>query len=274
MTQVISNLLNNAAKFTEPKGRIGLTVVRQSNEVVISVTDTGAGVAVADLPRIFDLFAQIDQSRDHSSGGLGIGLALSKRLAEMHGGTVHATSAGVGLGSEFVVRLPLQREAPTTLAPGKPEGHVPSGASRRILVVDDNRDGADSLSMLLRADGHDTQAAYDGKSALEVAEAFRPEVVVLDIGLPMMDGYDVCRHLRAQTWATGLLVIALTGWGSAQDRRRAQDAGIDHHLVKPVQPAVLRQLLAMPSPDDARPPGIFRDRDRDRDPGRAPAPRS
>jgi len=269
MTQVISNLLNNAAKFTDPKGRIALTVVQQSNEVVISVTDTGVGVAVADLPRIFDLFAQIDQSRDRSPGGLGIGLALSKRLAEMHGGTIHATSAGVGLGSEFVVRLPLGHEAPTTLEPSKPEGQVPSGTSRRILVVDDNRDGADTLSMLLRVDGHDTQAAYDGKSALEVAEAFRPEVVLLDIGLPMMDGYDVCRHLRAQTWATGLLVIALTGWGSAQDRRRAQDAGIDHHLVKPVEPAALRQMLAMPSLHDGRPPGVVPDGD----PGRAPAPR-
>ena len=267
ITQVISNLLNNAVKFTNPNGRIGVTVVRQPKEVVIVVSDTGVGLAPEDLPRIFDLFAQVDQSRGHSQGGLGIGLALSKRLVEMHGGTLDATSAGVGLGSEFLVRLPLISEAPptpATVAPSKAENHLAPPTSRRILVVDDNHDGADTLSMLLRAEGHDIQAAYDGKAAVEVAEAFRPEVVLLDIGLPMMDGYDVCRHLRAQTWATGLVVIALTGWGSAQDRQRAQDAGIDHHLVKPVDPSAIRQVLATLGLQDRRPAGVVRDSDPDR----------
>ncbi len=246
ITQVIVNLLNNAIKFTAVKGRIGVTVVQQPDEVAIAVSDTGVGLATEDLHRIFELFTQVDRSPGQAQGGLGIGLTLSQQIAAMHGGTVHATSAGVGLGSEFVLRLPLISDAPTPFAPNNAETHVPSVTSRRILVVDDNRDGADMMSMLLRAEGHDTQVAYDGKAAVEVAEAFRPEVVMLDLGLPMMDGYEVCRHLRAQAWAAGLVVIALTGWGSAQDRRRSQDAGIDHHLVKPVDPAAIRQVLAMP----------------------------
>jgi len=247
ITQVISNLLNNAAKFTDSTGRIGVTVAHQPNEVVISVSDTGVGLAAEDLPRIFDLFAQVNPSRDHTQGGLGIGLALSKRLAEMHGGTLHAISAGVGLGSEFVLRLPLLSQAASTATPSQADDPVPSATSRRILVVDDSRDGADMLSMLLRDDGHDLQVAYDGESALTVAEVFRPEVVLLDIGLPMMNGYEVCRHMRARTWAKGLVVIALTGWGAEEDRRRGQHAGIDHYMVKPVAPAALRQILATPA---------------------------
>jgi len=246
ISQVITNLLNNAAKFTDRQGQIWLTVAKSSNEVVISVTDTGIGLATADVTRIFDLFAQVGPSRGHAHGGLGIGLALSKRLVEMHGGTIHATSAGAGRGSEFVVRLPLGSEAPPALSPSDAGGHILSRTSRRILVVDDNHDGADMLSAMLRVDGHDTRTAYDGKTAMELAGAFRPEVVVLDIGLPTMSGYDVCRHLRAQPWATGLVLMAITGWGSAQDRRRAQDAGFDHHLVKPVESDALRRLLAMP----------------------------
>ncbi len=246
MTQVISNLLNNAAKFTDRGGRIGLTVAEHPTEVVISVTDTGVGLTTADAARIFDLFAQIDPRRGHAQGGLGIGLALSKRLVEMHGGTIHAVSDGAGLGSAFVVRLPQGSGARPAVVPSQTEGHSLSGRSRRILVVDDNEDGADMLTMMLGVDGHDIRTAYDGQTAVDVADAFRPEVVLLDIGLPTMDGYAVCRHLRAQTWATGLMAIAMTGWGAPEDRRRAEDAGFDHHLVKPVDLDALRRLLATP----------------------------
>jgi PAS domain S-box-containing protein len=246
VSQVISNLLTNAAKFTERQGRIAVTVEQRGDEVVIAVTDTGVGLAPPDVARIFELFTQVDPARGHTQGGLGIGLALSKRLVEMHGGTIRAASAGVGRGSEFSVWLPLSSAAPPALSPPRVDSRIMGKTSRKILVVDDNRDSADTVSTMLQKDGHDTRVAYDGETALEVATAFRPEVALLDIGLPVMNGYEVCRHLRAQAWATGLVVMALTGWASEVDRRRSQDAGFDHHLVKPVDPDALRWLLAAP----------------------------
>ena len=244
IAQVLSNLLNNAAKYTPDGGRIWLNVGVVGNEVVLSVRDTGAGIPAESLPKVFDLFTQVERTYDRAQGGLGIGLTLVRSLVHLHGGTVEAFSDGPGLGSEFVVRLPRSAVVPSH--PGNGDAHERSSAiaPHRILVVDDSRDAADSLDMLLRYLGAEVQTAHDGPSALEAIGTFRPSVVLLDIGLPGMDGYEVARRARLLEPGANFKLVALTGWGQEEDRRRSREAGIDHHLIKPVDPGTLEQLLS------------------------------
>jgi CheY-like chemotaxis protein/two-component sensor histidine kinase len=244
LAQVFSNLLTNAAKYTEPGGRITLTAETQGSEAVVRVKDNGLGIPVEAQPRIFEMFSQVDRNMERAQGGLGIGLTLVRRLAEMHGGSVEVKSDGPGRGSEFIVRIPVLREirqGSTNRADGP--GTV-AGAKRRILVVDDNRDAAESLGMMLKLMGNEIRTAADGLAAVEVAEAYRPEMILMDIGLPKLNGYDACRRIREQSWSHGIVIVALTGWGQDEDRRRSQEAGFDHHLVKPVEIESLTKLLA------------------------------
>jgi len=245
--QVVSNLLNNAAKYTEPGGAISLRAGREGGEAVVRVSDTGIGIAPELLPRVFDLFTQADRSLDRSQGGLGIGLTLVRRLVELHGGSVAVDSPGLGLGTEFVVRLPLGLDPADEGTPGgenpEPAGAPADAPPKRVLVVDDNVEGAKLLARLLKAYGHLPEVAYDGPSALEAARADRPDVVLLDIGLPGMDGYEVARRLRGMAGLDRAFLIALTGYGREDDRDRSQQAGIDLHLVKPVDPKTLADLL-------------------------------
>jgi len=248
LAQVISNLLNNAAKFTEKGGQIWLDVEDAGSEAVIRVKDNGVGIPPPMLPQVFEMFTQVDRSLEKSRSGLGIGLSLVKKIVEMHGGTVEAHSAGHGLGSELIVRLPrlpaLSSPAPGEKpAAGSPEpGGAP--ARRRILVADDNTDAAASLAMMLEIMGNEVRTAVDGQEAVETAESFRPTVILLDIGMPRLNGYDACRRIREQPWSHGVFLVALTGWGQDEDKRRSKEAGFDHHLVKPVEPAALEKLLA------------------------------
>jgi CheY-like chemotaxis protein len=245
LAQVFSNLLINAAKYTEKGGHIWLTAERQGSELVVSVRDTGIGIDAEHLPRLFEMFSQLAPALERSQGGLGIGLALVRGLVELHGGTVEARSAGLGKGSEFIVQMPiLDSPMPAPQEPVGGEKHL-SGPKRRILVVDDNRDAADSMVVMLRIMGHETSTAYDGLEAVQAAAAFRPEVVLLDIGLPKMNGYEAAQHIRKQPWGKGMALIALTGWGQEEDKRRALDAGFDHHLTKPVEAIALEKLLAL-----------------------------
>ncbi len=250
LAQVFSNLLNNSAKYTERGGRIWLTVERTDGEVVVSVRDTGIGIDAAHLPRLFQMFSQASSALERSEGGLGIGLALVRGLVELHGGTIEARSGGPGMGSEFIVRLPVL----DARIPRPPEGSgdgqekARSGLKRRILVVDDNADSATSLALLLRRMGHEIQTAHDGLEAVLAAAAFRPQVILLDIGLPKMNGYEVAKRIREQPSQDRVAIIALTGWGQERDKQRAYDAGIDHHLTKPVEYATLEKLLALIAP--------------------------
>lgn len=244
MEQVVVNLLNNAAKYTEPGGKISITAERVGNECELKVRDSGVGIVAELLPRVFDLFVQADKSLDRSQGGLGIGLTLVKRLVGMHGGTVEARSEGIGHGSEFVVRLPVVPEV-TGL---KPE-QAPAPAQKtqnplRVLIVDDNVDTAESLAMLLKLFGHETRVAHTGQRALQMAVAEKPDAVVLDIGLPGMDGYQVAERIRQHEELAGVRLIAVSGYGQESDRRRSAEAGFNHHLVKPVDPAKLQDLLS------------------------------
>jgi len=250
LAQVLLNLLNNAAKYMEQGGRIWLTAERQGDEALIRVKDTGIGIPAAMLTRIFDMFTQVDYSLERSEGGLGIGLTLVQRLVEMHGGAVEAKSDGLGRGSEFVVRLPVAVEVEGKHgAAGGETISVP--AARRILVVDDNRDAADSLGMLLRMIGNEIHTAYDGLEAVEAAAAFQPDVVILDIGLPRLNGYESARRIRQQEGGADRVLIALTGWGQEEDRLRSQEAGFDHHVTKPVEFSTLKKLLAETNPGHA-----------------------
>jgi signal transduction histidine kinase len=242
LAQAVSNLLSNAAKYTEHGGRIWLIAERRGGEAVITVRDTGVGISPAMLSHIFEMFTRGEQSQVRTLGGLGIGLTLVKRLVEMHGGTVAAESAGQDMGSTFVIRLPAaessQGQPPTA------EGSLPSGASSlRVLIVDDNRDAADSLAMLLRITGNEIRTTYDGLEALQVASDFRPEVVLLDIGLPKIDGHEVAQRLRREAWGQRICLIAVTGWSDESDRARSRAAGFDHHLVKPLDTSHLAKLL-------------------------------
>jgi CheY-like chemotaxis protein len=221
-----------------------------SGEVVVRVTDTGVGIPAETLPSVFDMFFQVDRSLERSQGGLGVGLSLVRRLVELHGGRVTASSEQ-GRGSEFSVCLPVLAETSTAMPPGAPSnnGRPKSTTARRILVADDNRDSADSLAMLLSVTGNDVGTAYDGIEALDAAERLRPDVVLLDIGMPRLNGYDTCRRIRAEAWGKGMVLIALTGWGQEQDKRRTEDAGFDAHVVKPVDPSALLALLGqLPQP--------------------------
>ncbi|HSQ20914.1 MAG TPA: PAS domain S-box protein [Blastocatellia bacterium] len=243
LAQVFGNLLNNACRYTKPGGTIWLSAKRMDSEVLVTVKDTGIGITQGNLKRIFDMFTQVEQSPERSQGGLGIGLTLVKRLVEMHGGSVEAKSAGEGQGSEFVVRLPVLSETQEPPSPGSILAPEPA-ATHRILIVDDNTDNAESLAMLLGITGNETYIAHDGIEAIEAAEKHRPEVVLLDIGLPKLSGHDVCRHIREQPWGKDIVVIALTGWGQEEDRRKSEEAGFNGHLVKPVDYDELLELLS------------------------------
>ena len=213
-------------------------------EVLIRVRDTGIGIAADQLDRIFDMFVQLDTSLERSVSGLGIGLTLAKNLVELHGGTMEVHSAGAGQGSEFVVRLPILVEAPKPPPPEPASSELKTAPARRILVVDDNEDSAESLTILLSLAGHETHTAYDGLEAIEAAETFKPDVILLDIGLPKLNGYEVARKIREQPWGQAMVLVALTGWGQEEDRRRSREAGFNHHLTKPVDPLALTNLLA------------------------------
>jgi PAS domain S-box-containing protein len=243
LVQVFANLLNNATRYTPKGGHIEVRAAREGAQVRVSVRDNGIGIPADKLERVFDMFVQMDRSLERRYGGLGIGLTLVKRLVELHGGSVDAVS-DVGQGSEFGVRLPLLALPAAADAPA-PRREARSGTRRRVLVVDDNRDSAETMSILLDLMGHDTRLAHDGLEALEAAQSFRPDVVLLDIGLPKLNGYEVCKRLREEHPAgQEIVVVALTGWGQAEDQRRSKEAGFDSHLVKPVEPARLEDLIA------------------------------
>jgi PAS domain S-box-containing protein len=246
LAQVFSNLLSNACKYSPPRSRIWIHADKKDGEVVVNVKDGGVGITADMLPRVFDMFTRAGRSRELAQGGLGIGLTLVKRLVELHGGSVQAMSEGPGMGSEFVVRLPSLAAA--ARPSGRPTADRPvapaAGPARRILVVDDNVDSARSLALLLRIAGHETFTAHDGQAAVEAAETLEPDVVLLDLGLPKLSGYEVCRQIRQQDWGKDAVLIALTGWGQDDDRRKTQEAGFDAHLVKPVEYRVLSKLIA------------------------------
>jgi PAS domain S-box-containing protein len=244
LAQVFANLLNNSAKFSERGQRISIEVTRDGGAVDVHVRDTGAGIPPEALPKIFDMFGQADFGAGRTRGaGLGIGLSLVKRIAELHGGSVKAFSKGVGHGSEFVVRLPAA--AAEHAAADRPATAAAAGAAkRRILVVDDNTDAAESLATLLSINGHETRMAHDGAQAVEEAAAFKPDVVFLDIGMPTIDGHETARRIREQPWGKAMVLVALTGWGQTEDRRRSKEAGFDHHLVKPADPTLVEKLIS------------------------------
>ncbi len=245
LEQVLVNLLTNAAKYTDEGGRIAISAGRDGPNVAFRVKDNGTGIPREMLPRIFDLFIQVDRSLDRSQGGLGIGLTLVRKLVESHGGTVSATSAGPGLGSEFVVRLPALSDSVHVAPSSSNSGRRPTMAenSKRVLVVDDNIDAARGLARLLKVEGHDLAIAHDGREALDAARAHRAEVILLDIGLPGLDGYQVAEILRREGFADAT-IIAVSGYGQDEDRKRSERAGFNHHLVKPVDHDFLLRLIA------------------------------
>jgi PAS domain S-box-containing protein len=243
LAQVISNLLNNAARYSDRKGRIQVAVRRDRAEAVVTITDEGIGIPAPMLSRVFEMFVQVDRAHERGRGGLGVGLALSRQLVEMHGGRITAHSPGPGLGSTFELRVPIVAEVEASVRPvGLKEG-LPTSRFR-LLVVDDNRDSVDSLSALLRLMGNDVHMAFDGVEAVHAAHTLRPDVVLLDVGLPLQSGYDAARLIRSEPWGRDVVLIALTGWGQEQDRRRSREAGFDHHLVKPVDPRALMGLVS------------------------------
>ena len=242
LTQVFANLLNNAAKYTNHGGVITVTTRRENGEGIVSVKDNGIGIAPNVLSQVFDMFMQVDRSTRRSQGGLGIGLTLVRSLVSMHGGSVEAKSDGPGLGSEFIVRLPLLAAA---VLPAEASRRTQPLPSKRILIVDDSRDGGDSLAMLLRVLGAEVALVHSGRAALDCITSFRPDVVLLDIGMPGMDGYEVARRIRANPDHRRISLIALTGWGQDEDRQRSTAAGFNHHLVKPADIDQLRQILTV-----------------------------
>jgi CheY-like chemotaxis protein len=250
LTQVILNLLNNAVKYTPARGHIRLVARVVGDELAITVIDDGIGIPPDRLPHLFQMFSQLSTALDRTQGGLGIGLALVRGLVELHGGTVEARSEGVGKGSKFIVRMPVvmsHHQAAPRPAANEPVAHV----ALRVLVVDDNRDATDSLINLLELMGHEARAAYDGLEAVDAARAFTPHVVLLDIGLPVINGYEAARRIRELPGGEQVRVVAVTGWGQASDKRRALQAGFDHHLTKPVTLEQLQQVLFVPREEHA-----------------------
>ncbi|MSR56742.1 MAG: response regulator [Planctomycetaceae bacterium] len=248
LAQVVSNLLNNAVKYTHTPGQIKLSARCERGQAVLRVRDTGIGIAAEMLPRIFEMYMQTAPADSHALGGLGIGLTLVRNLVELHHGTVEARSAGLGCGTEFVVRLPVSAALRDRIDESGKGGISPPtnvAARRRVLIVDDNQDAADSLRMLLRLLGHQVRVAHHGGGALEAVAAELPEIVLLDIGMPGMDGYEVARRLRALPEGKQLVLVALTGWGQEHDRQRSRAAGFDQHLTKPVESAALEAVLQM-----------------------------
>ena len=252
LAQVVANLLTNAARYTERGGNIIVSARREpgqsaGGDIVIRVKDNGSGIAPDLLPRIFDLFIQGHRSSDRAQGGLGLGLALVKNLVALHGGSVVALSGGPGKGSEFVIRLPPASAVQASASPRSEHDRSPSQSmaqGRRVLIVDDNNDAADSLADLLRDVGHEVEVAYSPVAALKVVETFRPQVAVLDIGLPVMDGYELAARLRSNPATADCLLIALTGYGQSHDRIRSEEGGFQYHLVKPVDIAQLFRIVA------------------------------
>jgi signal transduction histidine kinase/ActR/RegA family two-component response regulator len=244
MAQVFSNLINNAAKYTERGGRIAVRAARSGEGVEVSVRDTGIGIAPENLERVFEMFSQVTSALERSQGGLGIGLALTRGLVEMHGGTIAASSGGIGCGSAFTVTLPVARPPDGAAEPSVAAALHAAANGLRVLVVDDNRDGAEALAMLLRLRGADVRTVFDGYTAYEVAARWRPHTAFVDLGMPRMNGYELCRALRAQPDGREMVIVAMTGWGQEQDRRRSREAGFDHHLVKPATGEAIDEVLA------------------------------
>jgi CheY-like chemotaxis protein/two-component sensor histidine kinase len=251
LAQVFNNLRHNACKFTPNGGHITLHTKREGREVVVSIRDNGIGIPADKLESIFEMFLQVDETMERSRGGLGIGLTLAQRLVVMHGGSIEAKSAGVGHGSEFIVHLPI---AAPLAASSNSSNTSPAnlgfkiGTCKRILVVDDNIDAALTLQSLFAAAGHIVQVAHDGLQAIQMAELFRPDAVLLDIGLPRMNGYDACRRIRKSPWGADVKIAALTGWGQEEDRRKSSEAGFDIHLVKPVEAETVFHWLESTGP--------------------------
>jgi CheY-like chemotaxis protein/anti-sigma regulatory factor (Ser/Thr protein kinase) len=245
LAQMLSNLLNNAAKYSDRGGHIWLIAKQRGSQAVVTVRDTGMGIPAELLSHIFEMFRQGHRSLERFQSGLGIGLSLAKQIVERHGGTVTAYSDGPGTGSTFIVRLPVLSE-PQPVGPHASQARqrTAPAASRRILVVDDERISAISLEVLLQIAGHEIRTAHDGLEAVGVADEFRPDVVLLNMGLPKMNGYEVAYRIRQQPWGRMMVLIALTGWGQEADRQRSTEAGLDHHLVKPVDPIAPTELLA------------------------------
>jgi CheY-like chemotaxis protein len=239
LTQALANVLHNAAKYTPPGGRVSVAAAPQDGKALVTVSDTGIGIPAAKLEQIFEPFVQASATPE-AAGGLGLGLTLVRRLVQLHGGAVTATSAGLGAGSRFVIELPLAAATPAAAATSAAAAQP---SSRRVLVVDDNRDSADSMMLLLRALGHETRACYRGEAALAAVPQFRPEVVLLDIALPGIDGYEVARQLRGMRGGAALVLAAMSGFGRDEDRDRAREAGFDRYLVKPVDREALVALL-------------------------------
>jgi signal transduction histidine kinase len=246
LAQAFMNLLNNAIKYMDPGGRIDVTLETGDDEVVVTVKDRGIGIPADRLENVFEMFSQVESALARSRGGLGIGLSLTQRLVKMHGGSVKAISQGPGTGSEFVVRLPLaERAEPRPSAPAGTDGLFAPRTALRVLVADDNKDAADTLAALLQLMDHEVRVVYDGVAAVEAAAEFDPQLVLLDIGMPRLNGYDACRGIRAQPGGSARTVVAVTGWGQPEDRRSSADAGFNHHLVKPIDMEALSKVLAL-----------------------------
>jgi CheY-like chemotaxis protein/nitrogen-specific signal transduction histidine kinase len=244
LSQVFSNLLTNAAKYSEPSGRIEVSVIQATDGIEVSVKDSGLGLEPESLSRIFEMFSQVKSALERSEGGLGIGLALVKGIVELHGGRVNAFSEGLGRGSEFRVLLPRAAAGQVTSRTNVQLTAEPVRIARKILVVDDNKDASHTLGLLLELAGHAASFAYDGEQALISANELRPDIVLLDIGLPKLNGYAVAQGIRRESWGGKMVLIALTGWGHEDDKRRALDAGFDYHLTKPVNPDEVDALIA------------------------------
>jgi CheY-like chemotaxis protein/two-component sensor histidine kinase len=243
-SQIVQNLLNNAAKYTPDGGVIWLTGRCEGEQALISVRDNGIGIATEHLPSLFEIFSQLDAGLERSQGGLGIGLSLVRTLTELHGGSVSAHSAGAGLGSEFIVRFPLSNKPGATVVSDVTNPPARIATRHRVLIVDDNEDAAESLAMLLQAEGYDARTASDGKTGVRIADEFAAEAIILDIGLPDMTGYEVAQAVRQSQSGKSALVVALTGWGQKQDKQNAELAGCDFHFTKPVDLSRLLAILA------------------------------